>query len=84
MGHAWSHRTVLTTETACRHILVSYIVLGRLWVDNLMSIHKIRGLIPWNIRDIFGSFFGYIRCAGTPEIPALPLTKSVLKFRVVC
>ena len=42
------------------------------------------GSIPWNIREFFGTFFGYIRHAATPETPALSLTKSVLKFRVVC
>jgi hypothetical protein len=35
-------------------------------------------------RNFFGSFFGYIRRVATPETPALSLTKSVLKFRVVC
>lgn len=48
-----------------------------------LSSHR-PGFDPPEHRGTFSDLFGYIRHAATPETPALSLTKSVLKFRVVC
>ena len=68
---------MMACRSILRRVLISY---------NTRYVYSLDpGFDPLeHLGTFFGSFFGYIRRAATPETPALSLTKSVLKFRVVC